>query len=89
MFLELGSLSLRSGERYDVYSRGAPITVGGTADVLIPDGGASVDRVAFLVNVSARPAVWFLHLLSERGRPRRHAEHRRSPTAKGGWKRQN
>ena len=93
MFLELESLSLRSGERYDrVYSlEVAPITLGGTRyDVLIPNGvDVVVDRVAggFLVNISAEVKLYgpCARCLNEAVLAVHAEQQEFAPTAKGGW----
>jgi uncharacterized protein len=93
MFLDLESLSLRSGERYE---RGytievAPVTLGGTRyDVLIPDGvTVAVDRVAggFLVNVTADTRLYgpCARCLNEAVLRVQAEQQEFAPTAKSGW----
>jgi uncharacterized protein len=93
MFLELESLSLRPGGRYE---RGytiemAPVMLGGTRyDVLIPDGvTVAVDRVAggFLVNVSADARLYgpCARCLNEAVMRVQAEQQEFAPTAKGGW----
>jgi uncharacterized protein len=93
MFLDLDSLSLRSGERYErVFAiEVAPVMLGGTKyDVLIPDGvTVAVDRVAggFLVNLAADARVYgpCARCLNEVVLTARAEQQEFAPTAKGGW----